>query len=78
MFVPKKEKQDENSREETVEKRLKLLDSLSTNPLSAYLEVTVALYCALVNEELIQLGTFVWEKCLLLNDTKAVVHVSSS
>ena len=65
----------ENSREEAVDGRLKLLDSLSTNPLTSLLKAIVALYGALKIEDLVQLGSLIWDKCLLLNGTKAVIYV---
>ncbi|KAH8118013.1 hypothetical protein DFH11DRAFT_1541265 [Phellopilus nigrolimitatus] len=54
--------------------RSKLLDSLPENPLCTILELLVAICGALTHESLVRLGPIVWERCLNLDDTQAVIH----
>lgn len=64
-----------DSREMLVNSRINLLESLPKDPLCTSLEVFVALSGALKYEDYVRVGPLVWDKCLNLNDTKAVINV---
>lgn len=58
-----------------IDSRLNLLESLPKDPLCTSLEVFVALSGALKYEDYVRVGPLVWDKCLNLSDTKAVINV---
>lgn len=66
------------SRDSLIEARLSLLRSLPKNLLCSLLEVLVALSGALKHEDYARLGPLLWDRCLNLAETKAVIHVSTS
>ncbi|KAI5116269.1 hypothetical protein M0805_007718 [Coniferiporia weirii] len=64
----------QESREALIDHRLKILESLPNNPLCILLEVLVAMCGALKHEDFARLGPLLWDECLNLKETKAVVH----
>ncbi|KAL5504188.1 hypothetical protein ACEPAH_8262 [Sanghuangporus vaninii] len=63
-----------DSRESLVNSRIEFLDKLPKDPLCSFLAVLVALSGALKREDYARLGSLVWDKCLNLTDTQAVIH----
>lgn len=55
--------------------RVEFLDKLPKNPLSSFLAVLAALSGALKREDYGRIGPLVWDKCLNLSDTQAVIDV---
>ncbi|EJD06540.1 uncharacterized protein FOMMEDRAFT_165313 [Fomitiporia mediterranea MF3/22] len=63
-----------DSRQNLVDARLSLLRLLPRNSLFSLLELLVAMSGALKHEDFSRLGPLVWDKCLQLGESKAVIH----